>query len=221
MTTFDETPPNDANKDVKDAEGADATTDTVMTDGNEASAPAEGQKTEDDQGPTGAGHEGQQEAGQHETEKAQYETEKATKPAVSEQKEDKEKQEEEEGVDLNKLYPMFWSLQAYFSAPTKVFDPQYFASFKAGLEATLSIFRGIKTEDEGHTNSKALEDMRRATKRRRTSDGQEFSAKFNPKYLTSRDLFGLEVSIWFVVFSLHLIYSHPIRSAILPLDDTC
>ncbi|KAL4877294.1 THO complex subunit 1 transcription elongation factor-domain-containing protein [Aspergillus karnatakaensis] len=96
-------------------------------------------------------------------------------------------------LDLGALYPIFWGLQAYFSAPTKVFDPQHFDTFKTGLEFTLSAFKTVNTELET-SNSKASEEIRKSNKRKRTADGPEIASSFNPKYLTSRELFDLEVN---------------------------
>ena len=95
-------------------------------------------------------------------------------------------------LDMDTLYPIFWSLQANFSAPTRLFDQQHFASFKDGLEATLSTFRGVQTTLEGRGTSKSQEEPRRGNKRKR-GDGTEMASSFNPKYLTNRDLFELEV----------------------------
>ncbi|KAL4937408.1 THO complex, subunit THOC1, partial [Aspergillus oleicola] len=91
------------------------------------------------------------------------------------------------------LYTIFWGLQAYFSAPTRVFDPQHFATFKTGLESTLSVFRTVNTDLET-SNSKTQEEIRKSNKRKRTADGPEIASSFNPKYLTSRELFDLEVN---------------------------
>ena len=102
--------------------------------------------------------------------------------------------EPKEHVDLDVLYPVFWSLQAYFSAPSKIFDPDRLASFKAGLEATLSAFNNINTELDSQGGGRSSEDARKSNKRKRVADGPEVSSNFNPKYLTSRDLFDLEVS---------------------------
>ncbi|KAL2866850.1 THO complex subunit THO1/HPR1 [Aspergillus lucknowensis] len=96
-------------------------------------------------------------------------------------------------LDLDTLYPIFWGLQAYFSAPTKVFDTQHFSTFKTGLESTLSAFQNVKTELET-SNSKTSEEIRKSNKRKRTADGPEIASSFNPKYLTSRELFDLEVN---------------------------
>ena len=151
------------------------TTDTVMTD---ATAAAEGQSAQ--------GHEPSQQQQEEESEKPSAEKKPDKKGAAA---------------DLYTLYPMFWGLQAYFSAPTKMFDRQQFATFKTGLEATLSTFQDINVDAENQgSSSRAAEDLRRAAKRRRMSDGQDSIISFNPKYLTSRDLFGLEVSSLFFFF---------------------
>jgi THO complex subunit 1 len=97
-------------------------------------------------------------------------------------------------VDLNALYPLFWSLQAYFSAPSKMFDAERFTSFKTGMEATLAAFKNINTEMENESSARASEDARKSNKRKRVADGTEVATSFNPKYLTSRDLFDLEIS---------------------------
>ncbi|PYH47221.1 THO complex subunit THO1/HPR1 [Aspergillus saccharolyticus JOP 1030-1] len=99
----------------------------------------------------------------------------------------------DKAVDLDALYPIFWSLQAYFSAPTKTFDAQHFMAFKSGLEATLAAFKSVDTDLETSSSVKASEE-RKSNKRKRTADGQEIASSFNPKYLTSRDLFDLEVN---------------------------
>ena len=105
----------------------------------------------------------------------------------------KDDKKTDKGVDLDALYPMFWGLQAYFSAPTKCFDPQHFATFKSGLESTLAAFKDVNTDLEAQSNSKVAEELRKSTKRKRSTDGTEVASSFNPKYLTSRDLFDLEV----------------------------
>ncbi|PGH02372.1 THO complex subunit 1 [Blastomyces parvus] len=103
---------------------------------------------------------------------------------------------------MDELYPIFWSLQNNFSSPTSLFDPSNFASFKAGLEASLSIFQKVNTDMETRM-TKGSEDARRGLKRRRVGDGTEMTNSFNPKYLTSRDLFELEVND--VAFRRHIL----------------
>jgi THO complex subunit 1 len=135
---------------------------------------------------------GDAEAGQ--TESPLESAAKIPKVIVSGNHEKNSNSNSKEDVDLDALYPVFWSLQAYFSAPSKVFDSERFASFKAGLEATLSAFKNINTEIENQSAARASEDARKSNKRKRIADGAEVASSFNPKYLTSRDLFDLEVS---------------------------
>lgn len=103
-------------------------------------------------------------------------------------------QKKSDDVDLNALYPLFWSLQAYFSSPSKMFEAERFTSFKTGMEATLAAFNNINIEMENESSVRASEDARKSNKRKRIADGTEVATSFNPKYLTSRDLFDLEVS---------------------------
>ncbi|KAJ5696472.1 hypothetical protein N7536_006884 [Penicillium majusculum] len=138
--------------------------DTTMTEGAEPTAPGEAA------------------AGQAESSKL---------PRVVVSTGDEKKSDE---VDLNALYPLFWSLQAYFSAPSKMFDAERFTSFKTGMEATLAAFKNINTEMENESSARASEDARKSNKRKRIADGNEVATSFNPKYLTSRDLFDLEIS---------------------------
>lgn len=105
-----------------------------------------------------------------------------------------EDEKKSQNVDLDALYPVFWSLQAYFSSPSKIFGSERFASFKSGLEATLSAFKNINTDLENQNAARASEDARKSHKRKRGADGAEIASSFNPKYLTSRDLFDLEIS---------------------------
>lgn len=93
------------------------------------------------------------------------------------------------------LYPMFWALQESFSQPKGLFDPKKLAPFKIGLEATLKTFRAIQDE-QGSRPYKPAENGDASLKRKREGEDEGgLSNSFNPKYLTSRDLFELEVSI--------------------------
>ncbi|PYI12070.1 THO complex subunit Tho1 [Aspergillus sclerotiicarbonarius CBS 121057] len=159
---------------------ATADLDVEMSDGKEVPPTNEGRKEESEAQVASAS--GSQTPGQ--------ETPKTPRVVVSRTKDEAE----EKAVDLDDLYPIFWGLQAYFSAPTKTFDPQHFAAFKTGLEATISTFKNVNTDLENSSNSKTSEEIRKSTKRKRTTDGQEIASSFNPKYLTSRDLFDLEVN---------------------------
>lgn len=99
----------------------------------------------------------------------------------------------EKSIDLDALYPIFWSLQGFFSSPTRLFDAQNFSTFRSGLGTTLKTFKLLNTDISTRSSSKAPEEVRRGLKRKRNGDGVEISNSFNPKYLTSRELFDLEV----------------------------
>jgi len=62
--------------------------------------------------------------------------------------------------------------------------------FKESIAATLSCFKSISTSTNASANSARAS---RGTKRKRSDDGSRMSQPYNPKYLTNRDLFDLEV----------------------------
>lgn len=96
----------------------------------------------------------------------------------------------EKSMSADELYPIFWALQQSFSQPKKLFDAAHFSGFKSGLEATLNMFKSV--ESTGRP-AKVVEDGKRGTKRKRGQGDDDLANAFNPKYLTSRDLFELEV----------------------------
>lgn len=98
----------------------------------------------------------------------------------------------QEPLDMDSLYPIFWTLQQDFSNPTRLFDSARFESFKNGLESTIAKFKEVQSDIDTRSTIKASED-RRGIKRKRGERGEDLSSNFNPKYLTSRDLFELEV----------------------------
>lgn len=98
----------------------------------------------------------------------------------------------EKPYDAEALYPLFWSLQENFSQPLKLFDASNFAKFRSNLDATTKAFQAIHHKEGSH--SRSLENSRRSLKRKREEEGvEDASEAFNPKYLTSKDLFELEV----------------------------
>ena len=99
----------------------------------------------------------------------------------------------ENALDADALYPVFWSLQDYFSTPIRLFETANMKSLRSSLEATLIKFKEVQKDVELRGNSKAPEEKRRGNKRKRGVNGEETASSFNPKYLTSRDLFELEV----------------------------
>ena len=95
--------------------------------------------------------------------------------------------------DMDTLYPIFWSLQECFSTPTKLFEASNLASFKSSLTSTLSKFKQVHQDLESRGASKPIDENQRSLKRKRGTANEEMASSFNPKYLTSRDLFDLEV----------------------------
>jgi THO complex subunit 1 len=97
-----------------------------------------------------------------------------------------------EPVSADELYPIFWSLQESFNQPKKLFNATHFGGFRAGLEATMTMFKSVQTEMNGRP-VKVADEGKRGTKRKRSQGDDDLANAFNPKYLTSRDLFELEV----------------------------
>jgi THO complex subunit 1 len=95
-------------------------------------------------------------------------------------------------LSADELYPIFWSLQESFNQPKRLFDPTNFTGFKAGLESTMAMFKSVQNEMTGRP-MKAVDDGKRGTKRKRSQMDDDLANAFNPKYLTSKDLFELEV----------------------------
>lgn len=101
---------------------------------------------------------------------------------------DKSKEEKPTTLDIETLYPVFWSLQHSFSDPPRLFEEDNFKRFQKGLEATLAKFREVPKVIQ------AGELERKKEQKPRAGDNYDaFANTYNPKYLTSRDLFKLEV----------------------------
>ena len=100
----------------------------------------------------------------------------------------------DEPLSMDELYGLFWPLQESFSQPLKLFDTSNFTKFRRGVEETVRTFKTYPS-DEGSRSASTLEEPAHGVKRKREGSGNdEQSEAFNPKYLTSRDLFELEVS---------------------------
>ncbi|EON65357.1 hypothetical protein W97_04595 [Coniosporium apollinis CBS 100218] len=97
--------------------------------------------------------------------------------------------EEQKTLDTDTLYPIFWQLQQAFSNPPSLFSQQNLDEFKAGLQATLSTFRAVPKVIQ----SQGV-DVKRGVKRKHGEGYENLASNYNPKYLTSRDLFKLELS---------------------------
>ncbi|KAI4202114.1 MAG: hypothetical protein LQ350_002781 [Teloschistes chrysophthalmus] len=114
-------------------------------------------------------------------------------------KETQPKPESEPEPDPETLYPIFWSLQDVFSQPIRLFESQFFSSFKSGLDLTLRKFKAVQQQQQSRSTSKTPSEAHRPLKRKRadtdqSDQQQDLASSFNPRYLTSRDLFSLELS---------------------------
>ncbi|KAI9673439.1 MAG: hypothetical protein M1817_002901 [Caeruleum heppii] len=92
------------------------------------------------------------------------------------------------------LYPVFWSLQQDYSNPTRLFNPDNFTAFRKGLALTIMKFQEAQKDVNLRGSVKTSDEIRKGTKRKREEGDDELANSFNPKYLTSRDLFELEIS---------------------------
>lgn len=95
------------------------------------------------------------------------------------------------------LYPIFWGLQTSFSQPKRLFEPDNLAHFKTALGLTVRTFETAGEEQDAQSRSdkgvdKQGEKTKQVLKRKRDKD-DDAATGLNPKYLTSRDLFELEV----------------------------
>lgn len=97
----------------------------------------------------------------------------------------------EKSLDPDALYPVFWSLQESFNQPKKLFEAGHLAQFKFGLEETMKAFKASPVQHDAKSSKQG--DDKRGVKRKAESSEDEALTSFNPKYLTSRDLFELEV----------------------------
>lgn len=101
---------------------------------------------------------------------------------------EKSTKEKPSTLDIDTLYPVFWSLQYSFSNPPRLFNEDNFKEFQKGLEATLAKFKEVpKVIQSGDSERK------KGAEPQSDENYDEFASSFNPKYLTSRDLFKLEV----------------------------
>lgn len=87
------------------------------------------------------------------------------------------------------LYSAFWTMQQAFSNPPEYFFKQNkMDEFMPILEATLAKFREVPKVNQAAAD---LRGVKRTADELDTND--QFANTFNPKYLTSRELFTLEV----------------------------
>jgi len=113
------------------------------------------------------------------------ESSKADEDAASSSQSTEHKQNSE-------LYLSFWRLQQDFSMPTRLFEDENFEVFKAGLSSTMAKFEKTATV----VQTKIADEEPRGVKRK-LGEGtkSQYHGTYNPKYLTSRELFELEVTL--------------------------
>lgn len=114
----------------------------------------------------------------------------ADRSAPTETNASQKKAAKAESENLGEFYPIFWSLQKDFSIPTRLIESeQSFTDFKSGLEKTIEVFSQtpvVKTQS-------GAEDSRGVKRKRGDESGSNYQGDYNPKYLTSKELFSLEV----------------------------
>ncbi|KAI1085842.1 THO complex subunit 1 transcription elongation factor-domain-containing protein [Whalleya microplaca] len=105
----------------------------------------------------------------------------------------KNKPSPEKPLDTDALYPVFWSLQHHFSQPTTLFDAAQLSKFKAAMEATMTAF---ETVERLQRTTKNTDENKIIPQKRKNPEGDDDLRRStnNPKYLTSRELFELEIS---------------------------
>ncbi|KZF22775.1 hypothetical protein L228DRAFT_268158 [Xylona heveae TC161] len=121
----------------------------------------------------------------------------STKPTQTTQPSPRPAEEQlksKEKEDADRFYSIFWSLQQDFSNPTRLFDQTYFGPFKSGLETVVEKFKQVQHTLVPWGSARASADYKRSLKRKRADEDDGFASTFNPKYLTNRDLFDLEIS---------------------------
>ncbi|KAI6779553.1 THO complex subunit-like protein [Emericellopsis cladophorae] len=90
----------------------------------------------------------------------------------------------------DELYDLFWPLQESFSQPLRLFEPANLKPFQRGVEETVKKFVALPSAT---SRSSTVDEPKSSLKRKREGleDGEGAEA-YNPRYLTSRDLFELE-----------------------------
>ena len=93
------------------------------------------------------------------------------------------------GMDNDELYPVFWGLQKSFAYPPSAWEPAVLEGFKKNFEATLGKFKEMRNV----LTTSNIEQRRGIKRTSEEVETYDLSYSFTPKYLTSRELFELEV----------------------------
>jgi THO complex subunit 1 len=102
------------------------------------------------------------------------------------------KSNEKESMGFDELHPKFWGLQKTFAYPPTIFDAKLLADFKEAFSATLAKFNSVPKV----ISAPAVEGKQSLKRKAEDTEHDEVANNFNPKYLTSRELFELEVSFF-------------------------
>lgn len=97
----------------------------------------------------------------------------------------------DERRSMDRLYTQFWRLQTFFSQPTRLFTRSDRDTFRNIVAQTMIKFQTVQQEQQGRLAA----DAPRSAKRRRSADiiSPDSASVLISKYLTSRDLFDLEI----------------------------
>lgn len=117
-------------------------------------------------------------------------TDKNGKPLRNSDK--KKKEDDKPPLPASELYRLFWPLQETFSQPLTLFQADTFKAFRVGVEETVRKFKTYPS-DEGLRNTTIEEPKQNLKRKLDATDHDEQLEAFNPKYLTSKDLFELEI----------------------------
>ncbi|KAF3205744.1 hypothetical protein TWF191_001764 [Orbilia oligospora] len=103
----------------------------------------------------------------------------------------------------NRLYAVLWSTQHEFAEPIRLFQKEILDNFKESLDTVIKAFRS-SIDEYGHNAPVVASDTRRSHKRKWDGEVKHDELdSYNPKYLTSRELFDLEVRD--LVFRRHIL----------------
>jgi THO complex subunit 1 len=94
-----------------------------------------------------------------------------------------------DGKSTMRFYACFWSLQDYFRNPLTLLSKDDFIQFKRRLQISLAVFKELYAQDNRpHSNSSSILPPA-VTAMQSTKD-----SNYVPKYLTSSNLFRLQLS---------------------------
>ncbi|KAJ3413691.1 hypothetical protein HDV05_007679 [Chytridiales sp. JEL 0842] len=105
-------------------------------------------------------------------------------------------------IDDDGFYNTFWGLQGFWSNPLTIFQSNNWEVMTKGVEAVIKRFESISEQTDGGNRSSSDRDRKRKKEEKKNppppppqaSQKQKSHDFFFPKYLTSRNLFDLELT---------------------------